>query len=845
MTPFFPAWIWPLAWRDGRRGLFKLLLALSCVMVGVASMVAAMSFRENLAASTREQAKTLLGADLAIQSREPFSPEAEALIKSIGGDQSREIAFSSMAYFPGSGASRLVQVRAVFGNFPYYGQLETEPAAASEQFQSGHRALVDQTLMLQFNIPVGATLRIGDQDFRIIGKLRKIPGESPAFSLISPRVYLPLNFLDRTQLLQKGSLARYRVLFKLDSRVDVDRLVQTIAPQLEQLRLRADTVKQRAAAISRAMENLSRYLGLSVFIAALLAGVGIASGVHVYIKEKTASVALLRCVGATPLETVGVYLIQILAIGVAGSCVGAALGVGLQTLLPLVLKDFLPVTATVSLAPKAVFTGIGVGLGTGMLFALLPLVSVRNVSPLLALRSSYEKTPAGRDPWLWLIACVVVCGIVLFAMTLTDRWIHAVWFTAGVVIAFTVIALVARGTSAMVKRFAAPFLPFAWRQGLANVHRPNNQTTALMLALGLGAFLLVTLYNVQSTLLNEVAKRGGKNEPNLVLFDVQPDQRDAVRGLIRSFKVPLLEEVPVVTMRLAAIKNQTVKQLRDDSRQSIPRWALRREYRVTYRSGLSSSDRIISGTWTPRVRSEAALIPISLEKTIAATLRVGVGDRLEFELQGVPLFTQVASIREVDWQRLQPNFFVIFPEGVLEQAPQFYALVSRTDSPRTSALLQRAVVERFPNVSMIDLTLVLNTLDAILGRISAAIRFLAFFTILAGLFVLGSAILSRRSQRLKESILLKMLGAPRRQIVTMVAAEYLFLAALASLTGAFLSALASWAAARYFFGIPFSFSPLPVVTILVVTTGTTVALGVAGCRGIFRRSALEALRAET
>ncbi len=840
----FSLWIWPLAWRDARRNLFKLFLALSCVVIGVACMVATLSFRENLAASTRQQVKTLLGADLAIESREPFSPEAEALIESIGGIQSREIGFSSMAFFPDSGASRLVQVRAVFGNFPYYGKLETEPATASDQFQSGRTALVDETLMLQFNVHVGERLRIGDQDFRIAGKLRKIPGESLAFSLISPRIYISLNFLDRTQLLQKGSLARYRVLFKLDSRVDVDRLVQTIAPQLEQLRLQADTVKRRAAAISRAMENLSRYLGLSVFIAVLLAGVGIASGVHVYIKEKSASVALLRCVGATPLETVGVYLIQMFAVGLGGSCIGAVMGIGLQALLPLVLKDFLPVTTIVTLAPKAVLFGIGVGLGTGLLFALLPLLGARNISPLLALRSSYEETPTGRDPWLGLIAVIVVCGVLLFAIALTERWLHAVWFTAGVVIAFTVIAFVSRSTSIIVKRFAAQFLPFAWRQGLANVHRPNNQTTVLMLALGLGAFLLVTLYNVQSTLIKEVAQRGGKNEPNLVLFDVQTAQRAAVRNLVHSFNVPVLDEVPVVTMRLAAVKDQRVEQLRSDPRQTIPRWALRREYRVTYRSRLRSSDHIVSGTWRPRVASDIQLIPISLEKSIADTLRAGIGDRLEFELQGVSFFTQVASIREVDWQRLQPNFFVIFPEGVLEQAPQFYALVSRTDSTQTSALLQRAVVERFPNVSIIDLTLVLNTLDAILGRIGAAVRFVAFFTILAGLFVLGSAILSRRSQRLKESILLKTLGASRRQIVTMVAAEYLFLAAIACLTGASLSAVASWAAARYFFGIPFSFSPVAVVTILLVTTATTVALGIVGCWGIFGRSALEALRAE-
>jgi putative ABC transport system permease protein len=837
-------WIRRMAWRDARRNLLKLSLTLACVTIGVACIVAAMSFRENLAASTREQSKSLLGADLALESREPFSPEAETLIQSIGGDQSREIAFSSMAFFPHTGASRLVQVRALRGNFPYYGKLETEPAGAGAQFHSGPDALVDERLMLQFNLRLGEVVRIGDQDFRVAGKLRKIPGESIAFSLINPRIYIPLDSLNQTPLLQRGSLVRYRVLFKLDPGVDVDRLVENMAPQLEQLRLQSDTVKRRATAVSQAMENLARYLGLAVFIAVLLAGVGIASGVHVYAKEKNTSVALLRCVGAQPAETVCVYLIQIFAIGLAGSGLGAAMGMGLQALLPIALKDFLPVTPMVSIAPKAVLSGIGVGLGTGLLFALLPLLSLRKISPLQALRFGYEETHRGRDPWQWSIAALIVFGIMAFAVSLTERWLHAVWFTAGVVIAFTLLAIIGRATSALVKRLAAKSLPFAWRQGLANIHRPNNQTTAVMLAIGLGAFLLVTLYNVQKTLLDEVTRKGGRNEPNLVFFDVQAVQRSAVRDLVKSFKVPIREEVPVITMRLAAVKDKSVEELRNDARQIIPRWALRREYRVTYRSGLSARERVVSGTWRPRVHSPIEVIPISLEKSIAETLRVRVGDRLQFDLQGVFLLTEVSSIREVDWQRLEPNFFVVFPEGVLEHAPQFYAFVMRTDSSEHSALLQRAVVERFPNVSMIDLTLVLNTLDTLLDKISAAVQFVAFFTILTGFFVLGSAILSRRSQRLNESILLKTLGAPRRQIVTIVAAEYLFLAAIACLTGFLLGALASWALSFYFLGVTFSFSPAPAVAILILTMSVTVGLGILGCWGIFSRSALEALRAE-
>jgi len=217
---------------------------------------------------------------------------------------------------------------------------------------------------------------------------------------------------------------------------------------------------------------------------------------------------------------------------------------------------------------------------------------------------------------------------------------------------------------------------------------------------------------------------------------------------------------------------------------------------------------------------------------------------LEFDVQGVSLRTRVASLREVDWQRVQPNFFVVFPEGVLENAPQFYAVVTRADSSGASASLQRAVVQRFPNVSVIDLALVLNTLDAILGRVSDAIRFVALFTILTGFAVLASAVLSSRSQRLKESILLRTLGAPWRQIVSSVIAEYMFLGLISGLTGAVLAIAASWGLSFYFFKTVAAISLPAVISIPLLVTGITVLAGGLGCWGIFRRSALEALRAE-
>ncbi len=844
MNALFKLWVWRLALRDGRRGLRPLLLSMSSVVLAVASVVAVYSFRENLQSSVQLQSKSLLGADLALESREPFSAEDEALFRSLGGEQSRQIGFASMVYFTHSGQSRLVQVRALSGSFPYYGALETEPVLSLASFHRGANALVDENVMLQFNARVDDRLKIGEQEFRIAGKLRKIPGETLAFSLISPRVYIPMEYLGRTALLQKGSLVRYRVYFKFPPQTAVDALVDKLTPQLQRLRLRADTVSRRAASIAASTENLARYLTLTVFIAVLLAGVGVASVVHVFASAKARSVALLRCIGARPRETLCVFMIQIFLLALLSSLLGAGLGVAVQYFLPRALKDFLPVTTVIAVAPAGIGAGLAVGLGAALSFALIPLLPLRRISPLLALRAAFDAERASPDRLVWILFGLIGAGIWTFAAWTTGSLPRGSWFAAAVVAVFGVLALLAHAASASMRRFAPAFLSFAWRQGLANLHRPNNQTTAVMLAIGLGTFFLVTLYSVQRMLIAQVAGRAGAGEPNLVLFDVQRDQRRSLAELFKAQGMSMGSEVPIVTMRLAQVKGRSVEELRADAKAQIPTWVLRREYRSTYRDHLTSTEQIVAGSWQGKVAAEIEPIPVSVEKGIAEALHVGLGDQLQFEIQGVPLLTQVASLRRVDWQRLQPNFFVVFPEGVLESAPQFYAVAARAESRQAAANLQRSVVERFANVSVIDLSLILNTIDSILSKVSAAMRFMALFTIVTGLAVLASAVLSSRSQRLKESILLRTLGASRRQILGVIGAEYLLLGGTAGAAGTTLGMAATWGLGFYFFRAPVTISLFPVLAGLILVIIATVLAGALGCWGIFRRSPLEALRAE-
>ena len=836
-------WVWKMAWRDGRAGRKKLLLAALPVVLGVASLVAISSYGKSLESAIQQQSKALLGADLSLESRQPLSHEAEALIVRLGGEQSRQTGFSSMIHFPKNGATQLAQIRALEGNFPYYGVLETDPLNAAQSFQQGPNALVDEGLLVQHDIQVGDSISIGNSTFRITGKLKKIPGETLAAAMISPRVYIPLRYLDRTQLLQKGSIVRYRTYFKLNPNVDADRLVQNLTPELRQLRLEADTVSRRKAAISRAFENLSRFLNFVGFSAVLLAGLGVASAIYVYARNKIATTAILRCIGAKANHAFAVYVLQAASVGVVGTALGTLIGIGAQAILPRAVKDFIPSGVAFSFSLSGVALGAMTGLGFALLFSLLPLCSLRKVSPLLSLRSSYEHMPPARDPLVWAIHALLLTAIVIFAWVHTGRWLHALIFTASFLGALGVLIVLARAVAVLLKRFLAPSWPYVWRQGLANLHRPNNQTTVLMLSIGLVTALIVTAYLTRSMIMDQIAERSGENEPNMVFFDVQFDQAESLVKLIRSLGLRLYQDVPVVTMRLAAVKGVRVAKLRDEARTRISPWALRREYRSTYRDQLTSTETIVAGTW-PSTSTPGGNVPVSLEKDIAETLGVTLGDELTFDIDGVPIVTTVSSIREVDWHRVQPNFFVVFPRGVLEDAPQFRVLAARADSNDASVRAQRAVVRAYPNVSVIDIRLILATVDAVLEKVAFAVRTISGFIILTAALVLVGAIVSSYSQRLKETVLFRTLGASRSQILKIHVAEYLCLGICGGLSGIVLGVLASWGLSYYFFA-SLSMPPLGRVFLsLLVVALVTVAAGVLGCVGIFKRSPLEALRAE-
>ncbi len=838
--PFSPTF----AWRDSRSARRRLLLFVASMALGVAALVSIRSFAESLETAVTEQAQTLTGSDLTIWARRSFGKKDKALVDSVAqaypGEQARELAFASMAFFPETGNARLTEIRALEGRFPYYGEIVTTPDSAATTYQQRGEALVDASLLLQFDVEPGDSVRVGERTYRIAGGIDEIAGQTGVGSFVGPRVYVPFAALDTT-LIGFGSRVEYRQHF-LFADADPDAVLAEIGDRLAVQSLRGETAAGAQQDWNDALGNLNRFLSLVGFIALLLGGIGVASAITVYVRQKADTIATLRCLGATAGQTLRAYVLQAAALGLVGAVLGAVLGVAVQTLLPRVLGPFLPVSVNFAVSWRAVAEGVGLGLAVALVFALLPLVRVRRIPPLRAIRPGAEAEDRF-DPLRWAIVVLIALGVAAFAWTQTGDWRAAVGFPLGVGAVLGLLALAAWGAMAAVRRFFPESWPYTWRQGLANLYRPGNQTLVLMLTLGLGTFLITTLYLVQTSLLDQVAITSEGERPGLILFDIQPDQREGVTALLDAEGEPAIAQIPVVTMSLAAINGLGTDSLRQDSTVNLPDWALRREYRSTYRDALVGSEQLAAGTFIGSVPADTALVPVSLESGIAGDLGVGVGDRLTWNVQGVPIESVVASLRDVDWTRVQPNFFAVFPTGPLDAAPQFDIVLTRAVDAETSARLQRSLVEAFPNVSVVDVRLVLGLIEGVLGRVAFVLQFMALFSILTGLVVLAGAVLISKLQRIEESVLLRTLGASRPQVGQILFAEYLLLGLLAATVGVALALVGGWALSTFAFDVPFVPSWGAVLVALLVVPALTVGIGLMGSRGVLRRPPLEVLRA--
>jgi putative ABC transport system permease protein len=847
-----------VAWRESRTARRRLLLYMSSIVFGVAALVAIDSFADNATRTVEEQARALLGGDLALLSRDTFPAPAMQLFDSLsraGIGVARQTTFATMAVAGDTTAMRLVQVRGVTAGFPWYGGVETEPAGTWTALQGSPIAVVDRALLVTLNASLGDTLSLGAEKFVIRGTIKSVTGEAAVTATVGPRVYVADRFLARTALIGFGSTAEFEAVVRLPGNFSAAQFQGRFGTRLAKDRVRIRTVAANQANLSRAIDQLRNFVSVVGLIALLLGGIGVASGVHAFVIRKIDTVAVLRCLGATSWQVLVIYVLQAAAIGLVGATVGAALGVGAQFALPPLLQDYLPPGVVVAFAPRAALLGLAIGVWVALVFSLRPLLALRRVSPLQALRRDADAVvlrKVRRDSSAAVVTFAAVASIFMMTLSRANRWQDGVGFGVAIFAAIGAIWLVAAVLIAGARRSVRPGWPFVLRQAVASLHRPGNQTRAVVLSLGFGVFLMSTLYQAKTNILSQLNARITQLHANVAFFDIQGDQAAGVDSIVRAARDVLEQRIPIVTVRIAAINGRPADSLIAEANAASAAFdggrggrggrgrVFSRDWRATYSDTLDSFETIAAGSWFGT--SEGGPAEVSLDSALAPRLNVAVGDVITWNVQGISVATKITSFRAVDHNRIQPTFPVIFSPHAMDRAPQQFVFLVHAADARAVAMLQRGVLRRFPNVSSLDLTLVEQTIHDVLAKVTTAIQFMAIISLCLAVPVLFSAVAATRRERLREGVLFKTLGATRRQVGRMMVAEYLILGGLGSLAGVLLSVGGAWALLHFLFKVPFTPAILPAVAVSAGMTAVAVAIGILTGREVFSTTPMAALR---
>ncbi len=832
------------AWADGRRNVGKLLLFMSSIVLGIAALVAINSFNANLARDIDTEAATLLGADLAVTGNRPAGPLTHLTLDSLPAERASEVELLSMAYIPKASESQFVRIKALEGDYPFYGSLVTTPPEAEQAFRHQFGTIVESSFLRLMALNVGDSIRYGTVYFPILGSFDQAFASAAISSSFAPVVYISRDYIDTTELIQPGSLVNYAYYYKLTESFPIDEWKEERVTRLRTESMRMETVTDRQANISDAFDQLNYFLNLVALVALLLGCIGVASSIFIYVKSKIASIAVFRCLGMKGRDAFAIYFAQVFALGLIGVLSGAILGAAIQMFLPFIISDFLPLEVDMRISWASIFQGIFVGLLITTLFALLPLLAIRKISPLRTLRSTPTEKTKRLDTYEVLVYMGILLSLFIFLWLLTGEVATGFYFVSGLVLAFSLLFGVAQMTMWLIKKYFPRQWNFVFRQGLANLYRPNNQTTTLLVSIGLGTSILTTLFIVQGLLLRNVEAMDAGQQPNVFMFGIESNQLDTLNQLVQDKGMPVIQQMPIVTMRLTGWQGRWKSDWLQDSTRKAKNWAIHRETRATYRDYLDANEEIVAGSFPHPHENPSDSIFISLAQAFAEAMAVGIGDEMVFDVQGLPIKTYVRSIRKIDNANMRARFLVLFPSGVLEDAPQFHVLVTKTPQPQMTASFRREVVKAFPNVSVLDLSTILRSVNDILKKVSYILQFMALFSILTGLIVLLSSLLLSKYQRIQESVLLRTLGASRRQIRLINITEYLLLGGLAATLGVLIALLSGYILARFQLELDFDIRLFPIASVFVSVLLITTLIGIFNSREVEQKPPLEVLRKE-
>jgi putative ABC transport system permease protein len=839
-----------MAWRELRSSWQRLVFFFLCIAIGVGSIVALRSVIQSVRAALLQETRALIASDILVTSNRPFSDAVRGRLadelrsgRVTGVSEAVEIATMVRPADLARALTKIVELRAVQSAFPYYGTLRLQDGSYTHALLRGRGALVRPELLAQLDLRVGESLLIGTETFVIRGVITTEPGRSLGAFSLGPRVLIDHADLPSTGLLTFGSRSTYQLLLHVPAptaRPLVRDLNEGFANEF--VRVRGSWQNQ-----DRIGENLTRaenYLSLVGLVILILGGIGVSSVTRVFVQQKIRSIAILKCIGGTSGRVLGVYLAQVLLLGLVGSLVGVALAIGVVSAIPAFLRNVPELLAVdFGVTAAAVWQGLAIGVLVSILFSIVPLLDVRHVKPSLLLRQDAARAP-GIDWLKWLATGAVAASLVGVASWQAGSLRVGLLLSAGL-IATAVVLHLAGTVLIWAVRPLTLSRSFALRQAVLRITRPGNQTRVILLAVGLGAFFILGVRSLQANLLQDFAIQAGPDAPDMFLIDIQAAQREELAAFVdaQNGPAPAPVTIPVLRARVVGVEGRELSL--ESFEQVRGRNGLSREFTVTYRPALQANESVIAGEWWDG-RAPADEAEVSIEEGFLDRARLRVGDRMRFDVLGRVVSARVTSIRRVDWQDFRTGgFMFVFRPGVFDQAPHtFIASMQGPVDTTARARMQAGLVARFPNVSVIDLREILQAVQGIVRNVTVAVTVVGALVLLSGALILVGAVSMTKFRRVYEAAILKTLGASSRTIASMLVLEYGVLGAIAGTIGALGSIVLSWAVARYALDLPWQAAVLLPVLGVVVTAAFVAAVGVLASLDVLRHKPLATLRAE-